>query len=158
VVSEGIYRIAAAHGPVYMQDFEIEAPAGRNVDAAAAAPRFKECFARVLAGEADNDGFNALVVGAGLDWREAALLRAYCRYALQTNLRFSQAYIQEVLGRFPQFCRALVDRFRATFDPALAARERTAALDAADALIAAELERTSSLDDDRILRMFSGAI
>src|SRR5690606_36782286 len=83
---------------------------------------------------------------------------AYCRYALQSNLRFSQAYIQEVLGRFPGFCRALVDLFNGTFDPDLGERERAAGVERAETTIAAELERTSSLDDDRILRMFSATV
>ena len=36
-------------------------------------------------GDAQNDGFNQLVLGAGLDWREITVLRAYCKYLLQVG-------------------------------------------------------------------------
>ena len=32
-----------------------------------------------LPGEIDNDGFNGLVLRAGIDWRDALMLRAYAR-------------------------------------------------------------------------------
>ena len=34
----------------------------------------------VLAGHAENDPFNRLVLGAGANWREAVLMRAYASY------------------------------------------------------------------------------
>ena len=55
----------------------------------------------MLGGAADSDRFNRFVVSAGLDWREAALLRAFCRYLLQTGSPFSQAYMEEVLNHNP---------------------------------------------------------
>ncbi|HEX6997240.1 MAG TPA: NAD-glutamate dehydrogenase [Gammaproteobacteria bacterium] len=158
VISERIYRVRPEGTQLYIQDFELEVPGGQPLDLRAAEPRFHECFARVLAGDADNDAFNGLVVSAGLEWREAALLRAYCRYILQSNLRFSQSYMQQVLGRFPAFCRALVDKFRAVFDPDLPAAERAPREAAAERVIADELERNASLDDDRILRMFAACV
>ena len=42
-------------------------------------------------GDAENDGFNRLVLGAGLDWRQVAMLRGYCKYLLQTGVPFSQS-------------------------------------------------------------------
>ena len=83
----------------------------------------------VLRGDAENDGFNGLVVSAGLHWREAALVRAFCKYILQTGIRFSQSYMQEVLGRYPAFCRALVEKFAARYSTwTAAARARAPAL------------------------------
>ena len=45
------------------------------VDADAIRERFHEGFARVWHGEAEQDGFNGLIIAAGLDWREVTMLR-----------------------------------------------------------------------------------
>jgi glutamate dehydrogenase len=158
VLGEGIYSVRLDAGTVWIQDFTVETAAGSPVDAAAIAERFEGCFARVLRGEIDDDGFNSFVVGAALDWREAALLRAYCRYLLQTGLRFSQSYIREVLGRYPRLCRALVERFKALFDPTLPAAAREHEANEHAATIRAEIYRTASLDEDRILRAFAAGV
>ena len=86
--------------------------------------RFQDAFAR-LAGEVENDGFNRLVLAAGLDWREVAVLRAFARYLRQTGMPFSQGYMERA-------ARATADRgrllrlFRARFDPGAAAERRRA--------------------------------
>jgi glutamate dehydrogenase len=157
VLSEHIYAARSAGTEVWIQDFELE-PAGMlRIDGAACA-RFMECFRRVLIGDADNDRFNSFVVSASLEWREAALLRAYCRYILQTGLPFSQAYMQEVLGRYPSFCRALVDGFHGRFNPDLGAARRRRRLNDSRRRLEAELDAVVSLDEDRILRAFLAVI
>ena len=37
---------------------------------------FEEAFAQLWRGQAENDGFNRLILGAGLSWRQVAMLRA----------------------------------------------------------------------------------
>ena len=51
---------------------------------------FQDAFAAVWAGEAESDGFNALVVAAGLSWRQAMVLRSYPNYLRQARTTFSQ--------------------------------------------------------------------
>ena len=158
VLGEGIYRVDLESGTIWIQNFRAETAAAAPVDAPAIAARFEECFARVLGGEIDNDAFNSFVVTAGVDWRGGSLLRAYSKYLAQTGLRFSQAYMQEVLARYPALCVALVGLFHALFDPDLAPAERDAARTRLERALAAEMERTTSLDEDRILRAFAGAV
>jgi glutamate dehydrogenase len=158
VVSERPYAVRLPDHPVWIQDFELAATSAQTLAVGAAGERVKECFARVLQGDAENDSFNGLVGGAGLDWREAGLLRAYCKYILQSNRRFSQEYMREVLGRFPGFCRAFIEQFRALFDPDLGSEERTRRQAVSARAIARELEKTTSLDDDRILRAFAAVL
>ena len=43
------------------------------------------------------DGFNGLVLGAGLTWRQATVLRAYAKYMRQGNSPFAQDYIEGAL-------------------------------------------------------------
>ena len=49
------------------------------------------------AGRAESDGFSALVLEAGLSWRQAAILRAYAKYFRQGGSPFSQEYIESSL-------------------------------------------------------------
>ena len=77
--------------------------------------RFRETFARVWHGDAENDGFNRLVLAAGLHWRQVAMLRGYCKYLLQTGVPFSQAYVEGTFARYPLLARLLVELFEARF-------------------------------------------
>src|SRR5690606_2854280 len=158
VLGERIYTVKPEGSQIWIQIYSVETAGGRPVEAGAIAARFEECFAHVLAGDIDDDGFNAFVVTAGLGWRDVALLRAYGKYLAQTGLPFSQPYVQEVLARYPAFCEALVGLFHATFDPDRDRAEKTAARERDERALAAELERTSTLDEDRILRAFVGAV
>ncbi|RZA31904.1 MAG: NAD-glutamate dehydrogenase, partial [Lysobacteraceae bacterium] len=117
VISEHPFRIDAGATAAYIQEFEVEPAAGVfDVDSCHAA--FEDAFARVWHGDAENDGFNRLVLGAGLEWRQVALLRGYCKYLLQTGVPYSQAYVEETLNRYPLLARLLVEQFEARFDPA----------------------------------------
>ncbi|HLH59880.1 MAG TPA: NAD-glutamate dehydrogenase, partial [Streptosporangiaceae bacterium] len=102
VVDEHPYEFAgsAGGGPFWIYDF------GLHPDSAAdrgrpRAPGDREKFEQALCalweGQIEDDGFNALVLAAGLTWREVVLLRAYARYLRQAGIRFSQDYVQRVL-------------------------------------------------------------
>ena len=86
---------------------------------------------------------------AGLDWRQAALLRAVARYLQQAGIPFAQKVLSETLGRHPAVATALVDLFVARFDPART-DEATAA--AAQTKIESGLEADTRLDEDLIVR------
>jgi glutamate dehydrogenase len=116
---------------------------------------FDEALAAVLNGWAEADGFNALVLRAGLSWRHVAALRAYGRYLRQAGVRFSQAYIEQALVENPDVVRALVGLFDVRFDPdrfTSAADERNAAAAACEDRLHRALQAVQSLDHDRILR------
>jgi len=158
VIAENNYTIQLQPRSIWIQDFELEPASPIDVDPAVIESRFQECFARTLRNEVENDRFNSFVVTAGLDWREAALLRAYCKYILQTGNRFSQSYMQFVLEQYPAFCRALIDHFHGLFDPNLADQARTKKRAESDRILQKELDRAVSLDDDRILNSFKSAV
>ncbi|AJQ82914.1 NAD-glutamate dehydrogenase [Xanthomonas oryzae pv. oryzae] len=116
VISERPYRLQVGETPVYIQDFEVESTAG-EINAAHADASFGEAFKRIWNGDAENDGFNRLILAAGLHWRQVALLRGYCKYLLQTAVPFSQAYVEATFTRYPLLARLLVELFEARFDP-----------------------------------------
>jgi glutamate dehydrogenase len=117
---------------------------------------FQDAFAAVVAGQAEDDGFNQLVFGASLTWRQAMLLRAYSRYLRQAGSTFSQNYIERTLRTNPTITQLLVRLFETRLDPAGGTGggdgDRTAAAAALVGQITAELDAVASLDADRILR------
>lgn len=148
------YRITPKPGhSVWIHEFSLVHGNGPVVDPRQHGELFQEAFARVWRGEAENDGFNRLVLGAQLDWRDTVVLRACCRYLRQIGSCFSQEYIAHSLADNSAATRLLVQLFHARFNPAT---PDTAPRRASDLLgaIDTQLEAIENLDQDRILRRF----
>ncbi|SFK90898.1 NAD-glutamate dehydrogenase [Lysobacter sp. cf310] len=116
VISEHPYRLVAGDTPLYIQDFEVET-VGADVDVSRLDETFEDAFGQIWRGNAENDGFNRLILAANLSWRQVAMLRAYCKYLLQVGVPFSQSYVEETFFRYPLLARLLVELFEARFDP-----------------------------------------
>lgn len=115
--------------------------------------RFQDAFSATWTGQAENDGFNSLVLSAGLSWRQAMVLRAYAKYLRQAGSTFSQDYMEDTLRNNVHTTRLLVSLFEARMSPD---RQR-AGTELTDALLEeldAALDQVASLDEDRILRSF----
>ena len=106
----------------------------------------------------DNDSFNQLTLSAGIPWRMVTVLRAYCRYLLQTGLPFSQGYIAQVLENNAPISRLLADLFTARFDPQLSTPVRSRSLARLGRDILSALEEVTRSDEDRILRALWNAL
>src|SRR5690606_40258100 len=65
---------------------------------------------------------------------------------------------QEVLARYTEFCSALDGLYHATSDPDGKDAEKAAERARHERALEAELERTATLDEDRILRAFVGVV
>jgi glutamate dehydrogenase len=149
-----IPRHDAARRSMWIHDFSVRAE-GAPIDVAAVRTAFHEAFAKVWEGEAENDGFNRLVIAAGLNWRDVVVLRAYARYLRQAAFTFSEASIQGALGAHPRVARHLIDLFHALLDP------DRAHVDNAEAVtnrILEDLDHIQSPDEDRILRRYLNLI
>jgi glutamate dehydrogenase len=118
---------------------------------------FEDAFLAAWSGRAESDGFNHLILTAGLTWREVAVLRAYRRYLRQVGSTFSQGYYEETLRSHPGIVRVLMDLFRARFDPD-ASGDREVATAACRAALEAALDEVPSPDEDRMLRSFGELI
>ncbi|MFD2420658.1 NAD-glutamate dehydrogenase [Amycolatopsis pigmentata] len=125
---------------------------------AAARDRFSEAFAAVWRGDAEADRFNALVLCADLDWRQAALLRAYAKYLRQIGTTYSESYLQDTLLAHPEVATALVSLFETRFAPCSEADERERRTAELDATITGLVDEVTSLDADRILRGYHSLI
>ncbi len=166
VIDEQPYDVQRSDGvTLYVYDF------GLRVDDAAvweamSHERLRELFegavAAVWDGMAESDGFNKLVLGAQLTWRQVVILRMVSRYLRQTRSAFSQEYLEESLVSNPAIADDLVALFETRFDPeryaGLADEERGAAEEEIAARVLAALDGVASLDHDRIIRAFLGVI
>ncbi|ODT80195.1 MAG: NAD-glutamate dehydrogenase [Pelagibacterium sp. SCN 64-44] len=157
VIDERTYTLVPRDGVErYLHDMVLDLGEENAEDAMGRAGAIETALVAVWRGEAESDRLNSLVTLSGLDWQEAALLRALSRYLRQVGTSYSQRYIAQVLVTQRAAARALVDLFDALHRPGLAEREGKA--EAARAVIAAELEQISSLDEDNIVRRFQNLI
>lgn len=114
--------------------------------------RFQGALLHTWKGNAENDGFNRLVLDAGLSWRQVSVLRACGRYLIQLGVPFSQRYMEDALVNNPGISALLIDYFEAKFDPQLENGERR--LEHKLSQLEESINEVSSLDEDRILRLF----
>ncbi|MBA3262157.1 MAG: NAD-glutamate dehydrogenase [Thermoleophilaceae bacterium] len=134
-------------GLTYSGDDELETDRIRDA--------FQNAFIRAWRGDTESDGYNRLVLRAGLTWREATVLRAIGRYLRQAGTTFSDRYVEQALVGHPRVARLLVDLVLARFDPQAADSEE------ADRLVQSieeQIDAVESLDQDRILRSFLGVL
>ncbi len=156
VVDEHPYEFAGSSsaGSFWIYEFGLRRPV-----AASGSLRqiFEEALTALWHGRTEDDGFNALVLAAGLSWREVTLLRACAKYLRQAGMRFSEDYVQRVLRSNGAITRLLIRLFESRFDPARQSGvgERCEAITEE---IRGQLDEVVSLDADRILRSYLALI
>ncbi|MGW0737741.1 NAD-glutamate dehydrogenase [Streptomyces sp. NPDC002851] len=157
VVDERPYELRASDGTTaWIYDFGLRMPESNgNGDYLAddARDRFQEAFSAVWTGKAENDGFSSLILGAGLNWRQAMVLRAYAKYLRQAGSKFSQDYMESTLLNNVHTTRLLVSLFEARMSPDRQ-RAGTELIDGLLEELDGALDEVASLDEDRILRSF----
>ncbi len=158
VLDEHPYELSRRSGDsAWVYDFGLRVGDPESLRDETARERFTAAFAAAWSGQIENDGFNELVVRAGLTWRQVSVLRAYAKYLQQGGTPFSQSYFEQVLNRNTPLARLLVKLFEASFDPARAAARE----DLVDGLYEeteGALDAVASLDEDRILRSLRAVI
>ena len=142
---------------VWIHDFGLEPPSGTEVDLRKVKGLFEETLRSVCRGDIENDGFNSLVLAAGLPSRRIVVLRAYCKFLLQAGIPFSQTYMESTLARHPSIARAIVALFETLFAASNGDGE-DAAVKRLQGKIERALQDVSALDEDRILRRFTNAV
>ncbi|MFB9146607.1 NAD-glutamate dehydrogenase [Halomonas alkalicola] len=152
VIGERPYEIVTPDVRYWLHDFDLEHHTSAEVNLQEMRKPFIEAFQRIWVGEADNDAFNRLIIGANLTWREVAMLRAYARYMKQIRFGVSQEYMANTLTSHPEITRELVTLFELRFDPEErpAEGEEEACLERIQRL----LDDVASLNDDQLLRRY----
>ena len=158
VISERTFELTpkldGGAGLVYLHDTGLHLSNGGKAELFARRENLEKGFLAIWSGAAANDRYNGLILGAGLDWRQAALLRAYGAYYRQTGTPHGTIYVAEVLNKHARVAASLFELFDRRFNPAggpdADAREAECAKIAGR--IAAALDKIPVLDEDRILR------
>jgi glutamate dehydrogenase len=145
------------HDVIMIHDFGLMTRDGSTVDVEKSRANFHEVFSRVWHGDMESDGFNALVLGAGLSWREIVILRTYAKYLKQAKAPFSQEYMEQALCNNTGITNNLIKLFQAHFDPAGQTGHHRRVINAQQRILDA-LEKVASADEDRIMRRFLNAI
>ncbi len=157
VVDERPYVLDGLSRETHIYDFGLRCP---HVIPDHARELFQDAVSAVWEGRNEADGFNGLVLGAELTWRQATILRAYARYMRQGGTPFAQDYIEEALKGNVGITRLLVRLFEVRFDPdkyaedEAGAKSRAEEMDRITERIRQNLDDVVSLDQDRILRSY----
>jgi len=150
VIEELSTRLLGDEHEVWVQEFRVLGPDNVPLDVPARGAGVAEAIAAVWSEDAESDPLNRLVVTAGLDRHQLAILRAYRKYRQRVGSRFTEGYQNDVLVANSALTAKLVRYFEARFDPS---RERDEAAERAlREEIAGDLDEVVSLDHDRILR------
>jgi len=160
VVDERTYAIRPRDADVWFHDMTIETASGEAIALAARKDQLEACFLAVMSGAAENDGYNALVLTAGLPWRDVAVIRTVSRFLRQIRVPYSQDYMWGTLRKHARIASAIVSLFHVRFAPRFALVEEARAANETEiaATIDTALQAVSSLDEDRILRHFVNAV
>ncbi|MFC9969579.1 NAD-glutamate dehydrogenase [Spirillospora sp. NPDC127200] len=158
VIDERPYEIHPADRPrAWVYDLGLRYVPPADVPEEAIKDLFQDAFNALWRGEIENDGFNALVLHVGLNWRQAMVLRAYALYLRQTGTSFSKRYIEQVLLGNPAITRLLIRLWESRLDPSMAGGESERS-DGITEELSGKLDEVASLDEDRILRAYLAMI
>ena len=157
-ISERPYELKFEDGKeTWVNDFALQYNNSCEFDVDDIKELFQNAFARVWFGDAENDGFNQLVLAAGLNWREVAILRTYAKYFKQIGFTFSQEYMERALNNNVSIARKLVQLFEIRCNPA-PIENREERYNSLSAEILSDLDSVANLDEDKIIRQYIHAI
>jgi glutamate dehydrogenase len=137
----------AGQPAAHIDDFGLRTAA--PFDPVVGGDRLIEGLEAIASGRSEIDSLNRLVTVAGLNWRQAWVLRTYRRYWRQASTAFTDAQLEAPLVAFPAVARALISYFECRFHPDASFRGAVAP---AQAMCVATLERVPHLEQDQVLR------
>jgi len=155
VIDEHPYQVETDGRCIWIHDFNLRYTGKQQVTADTMQNLFEDAFLNIWNGNAGNDDFNKLILGAQLHWREAALLRAYAGYMKQIRFPISPEAISLALKHHVSLARLLVDLFAARFDPKTADAKKEEKLEAD---ILQGLDEVASLNEDQAIRQYLALI
>ena len=112
---------------------------------------FTALLQQVFNQQVEIDGFNTLVLKAGISWRDTVVLRSLAKYLKQATLPFSQAYVEQCLQHNIAPVLSLCSLWQMRLHPQQA---NQAQADAVVKQFKQQLDDVSNADEDRILNAF----
>jgi glutamate dehydrogenase len=151
ILSERTFNIAIDGHNIWISDFVVCCARPDEFQVDLMRQLYRDAFIEICAGRFESDGFNKLILGAQLSWREIMILRAYAKYLRQAEFRFSQLYLEQALVHNASIAKNLIALFFARHDPKKAAAKKNLAQEEEDSVLKA-LDQVTSLDEDLIIR------
>jgi glutamate dehydrogenase len=142
-----------------IHDFYMEESSKTAFDLSELKETMEETLDAVWLGKVDNDGFNKLILKAGMNYKQALIMRIYSKYLRQLGSSYSELYMQDTLRQFVNITKLLAELFEINFT--LEMPEGVNRKDAADSHIKeikVLLSNVESLDQDRMLRNYLNVI
>ncbi len=158
VIEELPTRIVAEGEESWIQAFAVVTPEGEPIDLDRCGVALADSIEACWSGRTESDSLNRLIVGAGLDWRQVKILRAYRRYRQRLGSRYSESFQNDVVAANPQITAALVALFECRFALEEGVRADGQSEDELRARVIELLDDVELLDHDRILRNQLGLI
>lgn len=137
---------------VWITDFDLVYVKNAAIDIENIKDIFQDAFENIWVRNAEDDGFNRLVLAAQLTWHEIAVIRGYTKYLRQTGFTFSQQYIEQAVINNANVARDLIELFKLRFSPDYSKEQQHPDTSELMQRIEQALDAISSLDEDRILR------
>lgn len=135
---------------VWLHDFGLVMRSGAAVDIDKVKTLFEDALHHVWSNQMEDDGFNKLVLSAGLEWRQIVVLRGYCKYLLQAAIPFSQSYLEDTLAKHFDITTLIVELFECRFDPEKVSNSAKQ-IKTVEEKLATALDNVVSLDETKIL-------
>ena len=158
VVDERPYEIERIGAPpTWIYDFGVAVPAVELPLLRSLPERFTDAVSAVWRGEAEDDGLGALVLLAGLNWRQVTVVRAYVQWLRQAGLPFGQGYVEQTLAAHPDVVARLVLLFETRFSPDRSTGRARREAELIEAL-GRSIGEVESLDADRVLTALLSAV
>ncbi|MFP5371799.1 MAG: NAD-glutamate dehydrogenase domain-containing protein, partial [Actinomycetes bacterium] len=158
VVDERPYEIdRIGSPPTWIYDFGVVTPASELPLVRSLPERFTEAVSAVWRGETEDDGLGALVLLAGLNWRQVTVVRAYVQWLRQAGLNFGQRYVEDTLAAHPDVVARLVALFQTRFSPDRSTGRAARQEELVEAL-RSSIGDVASLDADRVLTALLAAV
>jgi len=156
VLGEHPYEIQCADGRrIWIHNFMLRYTLSDKINIGAVKHLFQDAFSAVWQGRAENDGFNRLVLGGQLGWKDIAILRAYARYMKQIRFGISESYIADTLCGYIGISAQLVKLFHQRFGlEEQTFEQREDKVTKIEESLIADLDNVAQLNEDRTIRRY----
>lgn len=149
--TERPYKIVVDQEQYWISDFNVTSSHSNLLVIEQLQDIFNDALTQISIGNCENDGFNKLVLAAGLSWREINIIRTYAKYMQQIGFRFSQQYIEKTVDTHASIAKMLIQLFYLKFGLEQNSTTKKELLEL-EHEIKTNIDAISSLDEDYIVR------
>jgi glutamate dehydrogenase len=153
-ISEECYKIKTSDEAHFsISDFTVENGRIHVKELSTIKEMFEQSLINLMKCNAENDGFNKLIMAGGLSSQQVNILRAYAKYLKQIKYRYSQRYIEKTLYDHIDITKILLDLFNSWHQPNDCEKlsEQRKVIEES---IYKRLEQVKLIDDDNIIRQY----